>query len=117
MLRYLLHDDVVTTDEYFATGAAFTVVAWGFAYLFVVVQIVWPDSFVADANAEDPRTWMELLFLSITTLSSTGLSDVVPVRPHARSVVMLEQIAGMLYLALVVARVTALTVMGRARRD
>ena len=45
MLRYLLHDDKVTTDEYFATGAAFTVVAWGFAYAFAAVQVIWPGSF------------------------------------------------------------------------
>ena len=37
MIRYLFHDDRVTTDELYATGAAFTVVAWGFAYVFVAV--------------------------------------------------------------------------------
>ena len=58
---------------------------------------------------------MELLFLSVTTLTSTGLSDVVPVRPNARSFVMIEQIAGMLYLALVVARLVGLTI-ARLRR-
>ena len=45
MLRYLFHDEVVTRDELFATAAAFTVVAWGFAYLFVAAQVVWPGSF------------------------------------------------------------------------
>jgi hypothetical protein len=34
MIRYLFHDDRVTRDELFATGAAFTVVAWGFAYVY-----------------------------------------------------------------------------------
>ena len=92
MLRYLLHDDVVTTDEYFATGAAFTVVAWGFAYLFVVTQVVWPDSF---SNAEGFRfTWFELLYLSFSTLTSVGLSDIVPVGEQARSVVMIEMMVG-----------------------
>jgi hypothetical protein len=113
LIRYMFHDEHISRDELFATGATFTVVAWGWAYAYAAVQIVWPDSFTAAENAGDPRTWVELLFLSVTTLSSTGLSDIVPVRAHARSVVMLEQIAGMLYLALVVARVTALTVMGR----
>jgi hypothetical protein len=116
LIRYMFHDEHISRDELFATAATFTVVAWGWAYVYAAVQIIWPESFGAAENAADPRTWMELLFLSVTTLSSTGLSDVVPVRPHARSVVMLEQIAGMLYLALVVARVTALTVMGRAPR-
>jgi hypothetical protein len=110
LIRYMFHDEHISRDELVATGATFTVVAWAWAYAYVAVQLVWPGSFTAAEHADAPRTWVELLFLSVTTLSSTGLSDVVPVLPHARSVVMLEQIAGMLYLAIVVARVTALTV-------
>jgi hypothetical protein len=52
---------------------------------------------------------MELLFLSFTTLTSTGLSDVVPVRAFARSVVMLEQVAGVLYIAMVITRMVGLS--------
>jgi hypothetical protein len=109
LVRYMFADDIATTDELWATGATFTVLAWSFAYLYAAVQIVWPGSFIAAVAPTDPRSWMDLLFLSVTTLSSTGLSDIVPVTPHARSAVMIEQIAGMLYLAMVVARVTALT--------
>ena len=109
LIRYMFQDDVVTSDELWATGATFTVVAWAFAYMYVAVQVFWPGSFIAAVDSDAQRTWMDLLFLSVTTLTSTGLSDIVPVTPHARSVVMLEQIGGMLYLAMVVARVTALT--------
>jgi len=110
LIRYMFGDDVVTADELFATGATFTVVAWAFAYVYAAAQLVWPDSFTVAVDTTEPRAWMELLFLSVTTLTSTGLSDIVPVRPHARSFVMIEQIVGMLYVALVVARITALTV-------
>jgi hypothetical protein len=115
LIAYMFADNWVTRDELFAVGAAFTVVAWGFAYAFTATQIVWPHSFIAALDPDAPRTWMELLFLSVTTLTSTGLSDVVPVRPNARSFVMIEQIAGMLYLALVVARLVGLTI-ARLRR-
>jgi hypothetical protein len=108
MIRYLFHDDRVTHDELFATGAAFTVVAWGFAYVFAAVQVVWPGSFVGAGGPGD-RTWFELLFLSFTTLTSVGLSDVTPVLAHARSLVMIEQVAGVFYVALVVARLVGLT--------
>ncbi len=57
-----------------------------------------------------PRTWMELLFLSFTNLSSTGLSDVVPITAQARSVVMIEQLAGLGYVALFVSRLVGLTI-------
>jgi hypothetical protein len=115
LIAYMFADEWVTRDEMFAIGAAFTVVAWGFAYAFTAVQIIWPHSFIAAVNPDSARTWMELLFLSVTTLTSTGLSDVVPVLPNARSIVMIEQIAGMLYLALVVARLVGLTI-ARLRR-
>jgi len=107
MIRYLFHDDRVTRDELFATGAAFTVVAWGFAYLYAAAQVVWPGSFVG-LDGEGNREWFELLYLSFTTLTSVGLSDIVPVIDHARSLVMLEQVAGVFYIALVVARMVGL---------
>ena len=50
-------------------------------------------------------------------MTSTGLSDVVPVEPFARSVVMIEQVAGLSYVAMLVSRLVALTVLGRARAD
>jgi len=115
MIRYLFHDDRVTTDELYATGAAFTVVAWGFAYVFVACQVVWPGSFVG-YDDETTHTFFELLFLSFTNLTSVGLSDLLPVLPNARSLVMVEQVAGVLYIALVVARLVGLTV-ARARNQ
>lgn len=116
LVRYMFADDTVTPDEVMATGATFTVLAWAFAYAFQALQVVWPNSFSANSNAELPRTWLELLFLSVTALTSTGLSDVLPIRPQARALIMIEMIAGMLYIALVVARVTALMVRkSRAR--
>jgi len=110
MIRYLFHDDQVTRDELYATGAAFTVVAWGFAYLYLAVQILQPGSF-AGTGGTDERTWFELLYLSFTTLTSVGLSDIVAVGLQARSLVMLEMMAGVFYIALVVSRMVGLTMM------
>ena len=106
MLAYMLHDEQVTTDELFAIPAVFTLLAWAFAYLFVVVQALDPHGF--NPGGQGTRGWMELLFLSFTTLSSTGLSDITPISGHARSVVMLEQVVGVFYIAMVVTRLVAL---------
>ena len=111
LIAYMLADHEITRDELFAVGATFTLFAWAFAYTYTVCQAIEPRSFTAalDPNAE--RSWMELLFLSFTTLSSTGLSDVVPVKPFARGLVMLEQLAGIAYVAMLVSRLVGLTVM------
>ena len=110
LIRYMLADHEITRDELYAVAATFTLVAWGFAHVYVVWQAIEPQSFVAALHPEQPRTWMELLFLSFTTLSSTGLSDVVPVDPFARSLCMIEQLAGVAYIAVVVSRLVALTI-------
>jgi len=114
LIRYMFQDRRVTSDELFATGATFTVVAWAFAYVFVAAQVIWPGSFIAAVDPDADRSWMELLFLSFTNLTSVGLSDVVPVLPHARSLVMIEQVAGLLYVALVISRIVGMTLY-RAR--
>lgn len=115
MLAYMLGDERVTTDELFAIPAVFTLLAWAFAFLFVVVQALDPGGF--NPGGMGTRSWMELLFLSFTTLSSTGLSDITPISGHARSVVMLEQVAGVFYIAMVVTRLVALRSARAAERD
>ncbi len=109
LIRYLFDDVWVTRDEIYAVGANFTVVSWMFAYVFMAVQISWPGSFVA-YQGEGQRTFLELLYLSFATLTSVGLSDVTAVLPFARSVVIIEQVAGVMYIALIIARVVGLTI-------
>ena len=117
LIAYMLQDHEVTSDELFAAGATFTLLAWAFAYAFSVCQIVWPGSFVAALHPESRRSWVELLSLSFSMLSGVGLSDVMPVRPHARALVMLAQFAGVMYIALVVSRLIGLTIVRGKGRD
>lgn len=113
LIAYMLEDHEITRDELFAVGATFTLVAWAFAYAYIVCQAIEPGSFTAAVDPTADRSWMEVLFLSFTTLTSTGLSDVVPVKPFARALVMIEQVGGLAYVAMVVSRLVALTVMRR----
>jgi hypothetical protein len=81
------------------------------------VQAIEPGSSTAAIDPTGDRSWTELLFLSFTTLSSTGLGDVIPVKPFGRALVMMEQLAGVAYIAIVVSRLVGLTVLRRANTD
>jgi hypothetical protein len=117
LIAYMLADHEITRDELFAVGATFTLVAWAFAYSYTVCQAIEPASFTAAVDPDAERSWMELLFLSFTTLSSTGLGDVIPIKPFARSLVMIEQVAGLAYVAMVVSRLVGLLVLRRPNVD
>jgi hypothetical protein len=115
LIAYMLKDHEVSADELFAAGATFTLLAWGFAYAFFVCQAWFPDSFASPLEPERQRRWLELLSLSFTNLSATGLSDITPVGSTARVLVMLEQFAGVGYIATVVSRLIGLTIVRQRR--
>lgn len=117
LIAYMMRDWHATTDELYAAGATFTLLAWGFAHVFVVVQSLQPGSFAAAVAPQSPRTWTELLFLSFALLSSTGIGDVIPVRPLARAVTTLEMFVGVMYLAAVVSRLIGLTLIQHKRAE
>lgn len=108
LIAYMLQDTVASLDEFYAVGATFTLLAWAFAHLYIVGQALVPGSFAGAVDPEKARTWMDLLFLSFTTLSGVGLGDIVPLSPLARALVMLEELAGIMYIALVVSRLITL---------
>lgn len=114
LIAYMFEDYWVTKDELFAVGACFTVLVFAFAYLFLAVQEIWPASFTS-FDGPGQRTLLELLYFSGANLTSVGLSDVGPIRPHARALVTIEQLGGVLYVAMVISRLVALTVI-RARQ-
>ncbi|MDM0002233.1 ion channel [Variovorax sp. J22P240] len=114
LIAYMLADRYATLDELFAVGATFTLLAWAFTHLFVVVQALQPGSFQAAVNPQQARSWSELMYLSFALLSSTGIGDVIPVTVHARAVASLAMFAGVMYLAMVVSRLIGLTLQPRS---
>ena len=110
LIAYMMEDRRATADELFAAGATFTLLAWAFTHLFVMMQAVQPGTFAAAVNAADPRTWTELNYLSFALLSSTGIGDVIPLTSHARALASVEMLVGLMYLAGVVTRLISFTI-------
>lgn len=116
LIVHMMGDENVTTDDLFAAGATFTLIAWGFAYLYLICQAWSPGAFAYAAHSRDPLNFIELLFLSFANLSATGLSDIIPASAPSRVLVMLEQFAGVAYIAVVVSRLIGLTITRRQDR-
>ena len=112
LIRYMFEDRYLTKDELFAAGAVFTLLAWGFAFLYSICQVLIPGSFQNPNYVGDYQRWLDLLFLSFSLQSATGLSDLMPVLPAARVLSMLQMFCGVMYIALIVSRMIALQYIG-----
>ena len=66
LVRYMFADRYLTKDELFAAGAVFTLLAWGFAFLYSICQLTVPNSFQNPNHVGEYQTWLDLLFLSFS---------------------------------------------------
>jgi polyphosphate kinase 2 len=75
-----------------------------------------PDAFaIPPATAGDLGELATMLYFSLTTLTTTGYGDIVPIGPFARSLANLEAVIGPFYLAITVARLVTLELEDRRR--
>lgn len=110
LFRYMLRDEIMTLDELFAAAALYVLMAFIFAYLYAMLELIVPGAFFVNEvnNPDGLVSWWELLYFSFTCLTSVGFGEITPVSDHARSLVMIEQMLGVLYLALVISRLVAM---------
>ena len=59
----------------------------------------------------------QLIYYSMITLTTVGYGDITPVSPQARTLAALEGLIGQLYVAIIIARLVALEIVGRRKRD
>lgn len=110
LLHYVLQDQVMTRDELFAVASMYALLAFAFSYAYMLIEHLTPGAFFINStnNPDNAISWWELLYFSFTCLTSVGFGEITPVTDHARSVVMVQQMLGVLYLAILISRLIAM---------
>ena len=105
LLRYVFHRDIMTADKLWGAGAAFLMTGVMWAYLYAIVEHYYPASFAVGGTPTD-LTMPAFVYFSFTVLTTTGFGDLTPLTRQARSLCVVEQITGALFLAILIARLT-----------
>jgi hypothetical protein len=103
LLHYVFRREVMTDDRLFGAAAAYLLIGVLWSYLFALVGHVYPGSFSVLGSPVSPEGY-EYLYFSFTVLTSTGFGDIVPLLRQARSLCVVEQLTGTLFLAILIAR-------------
>ncbi|MFV0260064.1 MAG: potassium channel family protein [Acidimicrobiales bacterium] len=88
---------MAAVSAYLLLGGVFGVVA-------NLLETASPGSYVDNTAPERPLVWQGLLYHSYVNLTTLGYGDILPVNPWARSLATLEAVVGVLFLAIVIAR-------------
>ena len=102
----------ILADIVHSALSVYILLALFWAASYALIEINSPGAFSlgaaspgAPAQLTGAYLFADMLHLSIATLTSTGYGDITPVAPFARSLSQLEQLMGVFYIAVGVARI------------
>lgn len=109
VLRYILKRGPITADKLHGALAGYIMLAFVWSFIYALVEISSAGSFgPGHLDFSQPGTFFKLIYFSLTTLTTTGFGDVLPLTNHARSLVMVEEFSGVFYVGVVIARLAGL---------
>ena len=104
LLLYALRREVLTMDKLYGAAAGYLMMGVMWAYFYNLLIWFHPGSLAMNGEpliAAEPST---TLYFSFVTLTGTGMSDVLPVAPFARILCVFEMVTGVLFIAVLIAR-------------
>ena len=111
LLNKIVRDQVVTTDTLYGAACIYLLIGITWA-LFYAILSWWQPNTLSYPAAGLPASlvggWPNHVYFSFMTLATVGYGDIIPATPIARSMVILEVISGVFYVALLVGRLVDL---------
>jgi hypothetical protein len=106
IFRHVFARDRPNSETIFGALCIYLLVGFSFASLYGMVAAFQPNAFYLDphTNLHTAPTRFDFLYYSFATMTSLGAAGITPISPQARSITVLEAILGVLYLAVLIAR-------------
>lgn len=107
LFRYIVAARIVTRDVLYAAITVYILLAALFVPIYGSLELLQPGAFV-DNGTGQPVFWQQFIYFSLVTLTTTGYGDILPISGWARAFTNAEQVIGVLYLAVLMARLVSL---------
>lgn len=102
LFSYVRDADSILTPHLFTAVSMYLLLGLLWFALYSSVDCLYPNSILSSQHALADRQ-SELLYFSLTTLTTLGYGDVVPLYSEVRILAALEAVTGVLYVAITVA--------------
>jgi hypothetical protein len=105
LLHYVLRRDRMTADKLYGAVAVYVMVAILWAFVFGVLQYFYPGAYGYQGTPKNLDLG-ELMFYSFTVLTTAGFGDITPMLLQSRFMTIVEAVSGVMYVAILIARLT-----------
>ena len=115
LLHFIFNAQRVTRDVLYAAVTVYLLMAAIFVPVYGIIIHFEPGAFTdGGAPTGKPAGWQQLVYFSFVTLTTLGFGDVTPISWWARAVAGMQAAVGVLYLAVLIARLVGLYTAGPA---
>jgi hypothetical protein len=104
LLTYTLRREVLTVDKLYGAAAAYLMLAILWFYFYTILLAFHPGALTMNGAPISTVPASTMMFFSLATLTATGMSDLMPVHPVARMLCAFEMVTGVLFIAVLIAR-------------
>ncbi len=105
ILTYVLKSNKISAQEIYGVICVYLLIGITWGMLFSLTEELHPGSF---NTKQDRLEWPDFMYFSFTTLTTAGYGDITPATARAQSLSILEMIIGVLYIAVLVARMVSI---------
>lgn len=91
-----------------AAITVFILLAAAFVPIYGSLELLQPGSFVDNSRPGQPIFWQQFIYFSLITLTTTGYGDILPISAWGRAFASAEAVIGVLYIAVLMARLVGL---------
>jgi hypothetical protein len=117
-LRFALGAAMVDREHLYAALSAYLLAGLFFGVFYLVLEQTWPGSLGTAGESAPGRFPLTLaIYFSFVTLATLGYGDIVPRSEVTRGLAIMEAVVGQLYLAVMIARLVSLYVLGEGKGD
>jgi hypothetical protein len=106
IFRHVFAREEANSETIFGALCIYLLVGFSFASLYGMIAAFQPNAFYLDprTNSHTVPGRFDFIYYSFASMTSLGAAGMTPVSPQARSITILEAILGVLYLAVLIAR-------------
>jgi len=108
LMQEVLRRGEVDRDVLFGAGCIYLLIGISWASLYDFVLALSPGSLSLPFATTSARSFLDLLYFSFITLTTTGYGDILPQTTAIRSLVVIQSVVGIFFPAVLVARLVSL---------
>jgi hypothetical protein len=107
MFYYMLVSRTLSFSDLSNAISIYFLLGIGYGFVYSFAEILHPGSFVFN-NSTEGEASSDLIYFSFVTLTTAGFGDITPVNKFVKTIVILEMVNGVMYVAITIGKLVGL---------